>query len=145
MKLEKLRNELENKIKELILEVLKDFDMSKYWNGIKIKYHYTDIVFIDENNEYKIRIFYPYYKDEVRINWEENNKIDIRLYYKDKRLIDYQLESVCVDSDRGYYEDVKFYSAEDIIKFLDSELIQIVKTLHENKALLETEIKNILE
>ena len=50
MKLEKLRNELENKIKELILEVLKDFDMSKYWNGIKIKYHYTDIVFIDENN-----------------------------------------------------------------------------------------------
>ena len=119
--------------------------MSKYWNGIKIKYHYTDIVFIDENNEYKIRIFYPYYKDEVRINWEENNKIDIRLYYKEKRLIDYQLESVCVDSDRGYYEDVKFYSAEDIINFIDSEPIQIIKTLNENKALLETELKNILE
>ncbi|HJH54810.1 MAG TPA: hypothetical protein K8V77_01845 [Brachyspira hyodysenteriae] len=141
MKLEKLKNELETQVKDLILKVLKDIDISKYECNVIVKYESTDIDFIDTNKDLRFYIHFPYYKVNY---WNENNKISIRLY-QEKKLLDYQLESVCVDSDRGYYEDIKFYRVEDIISFLDSEPIQIIKILNDNKELLEKELKNILE
>lgn len=141
MKLEKLKNELESQVKELILKILKDFDMSKYKDGINVNEKYTNIDFIDTNKDLRINIFFPYYGNNPLY---DNYELIIRLY-QEKELLDYQLSGVCVDEDRGYYEHIKFYSAEDIISFIDSEPIRIIKTLNDNKELLEKELKNILE
>ena len=140
MKLEKLKNELESQIKELILKILKDFNMSKYKDSINVNEKCTYIDFIDTNKDLRINIFFPYGNSALYDNYE----LVIRLY-QEKELLDYQLSSVCVDEDRGYYEHIKFYSAEDIINFIDSEPIQIIKILNDNKELLEKELKNILE
>ncbi|WP_300743097.1 hypothetical protein [uncultured Brachyspira sp.] len=141
MKLEKLKNKLESQVKELILKILKDFDMSKYKDSINVNEKYTGIDFIDTNKDLRINIFFPYYGNNALY---DNYELIIRLY-QEKELLDYQLSGVCVDEDRGYYEHIKFYSAEDIISFLDSEPIQIIKILNDNKELLEKELKNILE
>ena len=111
MKVEDLKNELTSKIKNLILEILKDFDMSKY----KI-----DICILD--NECYITIL----KENIYIT---------TIQYKNEN---YSFFKINASNNIAYTYD-------SFLDELNSEPIQIITTLKNNKDILEEELKNILE
>ena len=133
MKSENLRNELENQIKDLILKVLKDFNMSNYKIDIYIYSDECEII-IREGKRY---IAY--------INYIENkyNSHSFNIYvYKDVN--DYIFtDRPNIGNFNGIQKD--FYSAECFIQRLDCEPIKIIKELYFYRQILETELKNILE
>lgn len=131
MKLEDLRNELENKIKDLILKVLKDFNMSNYKIDIYIYSDECEII-IREGKRYIACIKYI-----------ENNSPSLDIYiYKDVN--DYIFTDIVnIGSFNGIQKD--FYSVEWFIQRLDCKPIKIIKELYFYRKQIETELKNILE
>ncbi len=127
MKLEKLRNELENKIKELILEVLKDFDMSKY----QIQIHILD-------NECFINIL----RSDIYITsiQYKNENYDFFMIYVFDEIYDFLKPSYRVNAFNHIV-----YTYESFLNDLQSEPVKIIQTLDFHKRQLETELKNILE
>lgn len=125
MKLGNLKIELENKIKEVMLEILKDFDRSKYNIIITLK---DDSCTIQVKNKYDIFVNILY----------QNKKINMRT----KNINSLIFECFKVDSNNYIESDVDL---SEFIKFINRNSFQIMKKLHENKNLLETELKNILE
>lgn len=126
MKVEDLKNELTSKIKNLILEVLKDFDMSNYEISV---YFYDDgicNIYIAKNDYIAVLIV--------------KEKLDICIFEK----VFYPLRIKVCDL---YTSSNKYsvYDVKNFFDFVDSEPIQIIKTLNDNKELLEKELKNILE
>lgn len=117
MKLEKLQKELETQIKDLILKVLKDFDMSKYIIDVCLLTEHP-IIYIRKKDVFISAI---HYIDGVIFSQADYSLID--MYFKKKSMFD----------------------IDKMVDFVNSESIQIIKTLYYNKSLLETELKNILE
>lgn len=137
MKVEDLKKELTAKIKNLIFEILKDFDMSNTAIDVYFQDYHCSIYV--KNTLLKIHISYSedlgFSKVRIGICSELNEKVDRygKSYPKDYKFV----PTYC-----SLEEYIQFINKEPI---LDSELIQIIKTLYNNKDILEKELKNILE
>ena len=129
MKVEDLKKELTAKINNLILEILKDFDMSNI--AIDVYFgNYSCSIYV-KNTLYTIAIDYAKrlgFDLHIAIHSQLNHKI-----YKNSNFV----PQYC-----SIEEYIQFINKEPI---LDSELIQTIKTLYNNKDILEEELKNILE
>ena len=127
MKVEDLKKELTAKIKNLIFEVLKDFDMSKYKIDICILDNECYITILKEN----IYITTIQYKNE--------NYSFFMIYVFDN-LYELLKPSYKINASNNIA-----YTYESFLDKLNSESIQIITTLKNNKNILEEELKNILE
>lgn len=127
-KLYNLTIDLGNQIKDLILKVLKDFDMSKYRisidvgsydNKITISKDRIDIAII----QYTIHKNYSYFNLYVCDN----------LY---KLLKPSYKEQTCSNI---------IYTMDSFLDQLENESIKIIRELYSHKEQIENELKNILE
>lgn len=126
MKVKNLKKELECQIKELILKVLKEFDMSKYVIEINI---------LD---------------DECFIVISKGGKNITCIHYFEKcQLLIYVFDNIySLIKPRNEFDifGEVAYSWGSFLERLDDELIQIIKTLELSRdSILFTELKNILE
>ncbi|WP_028328873.1 hypothetical protein [Brachyspira alvinipulli] len=135
MKVEDLKKELTAKIKNLILEILKDFDLSRCKIKIKI-FKIKEYKGKSYENQCNIYII----KDNLiyKIHYHNFNIISISIYSKKDLLITRYAYDII-------YRDYKAYPLEEIIQFLDSEAVKIIRKLHKSKRTLRTKLKNILE
>ena len=130
MKVEDLKRELTSQINNLIFTIFKDFNMSNTNIDVYFQcYHcsiYVKNTLLTINIEYAFDLGYD--NLYISIHSQLNNKI-----YQNRAFI----PVYC-----SLEEYIKFINKKTV---LDSELIQIIKTLYYNKELLEKELKNILE
>ncbi|OEJ15445.1 hypothetical protein BFL38_14245 [Brachyspira hampsonii] len=130
MKVEDLKKDLTSQIKNLIFTIFKDFNISNTDIDVYFQNYHCSIYV--KNTLLTIYIEYAFdlgYDDlYISIHSQLNSKI-----YHNRAFI----PVYC-----SLEEYMKFIDKKTI---LDSELIQIIKTLYYNKELLKKELKNILE
>ena len=132
-KLEKLELEIKEKIEKLILDILKDFDLSNY--KIEIKVFITGcLIDIQLNHFFNLYIHYTDYPTNIRfdrLNIDIVNDTECRMPYVTGTTINDYITKSC--------------SLNEYIEFLDSVDIKVIKVLYSNKDILEKKLKNILE
>lgn len=128
-KLYKLQKELEQQVRDLILDVLKNFDMSKY--DVIVEIENDCLIRIKRKNYYSNNdILSIQYDDE---NNEDNNKDMIIRVYTDH---------IFVNRDIKHFSEV--LTIEKFFDILNSDDVNIIKFINSQKAEIEKRLKAIL-
>ena len=121
--------ELEFQIREVILKVLKDFDISNY--DVEIKFNVIE-------KFCKICLK----KEEIYITIGYMKKFNfLTIDFNSKLLETIPNGTLIMSADHKIY---KSYNIDDFFDFLDSEFVQLLKVLRDNKGLLRVELGNIM-
>ena len=124
-KVEKLQLEIKEEIEKLILNILKDFDLSNYKIEIKV-FETGCLIDIQLNHFFNLYINYT--------NIYRNISLD-KLYMDIVNDTEFRMPYVTGTTINDYI--TKSCSLNEYIEFLDSVDIKVIKVLYSNKDILE--------
>lgn len=129
-KIEKLELEYKEEIEKLILNKLKDFDLSNCEIKISV-FESGCLIVVTLRNFFDLYIQYESYIRTTKLKMDIIDNVKYKPPYVVGTTINDYLVRLC--------------SLEEYIELSDSKDMEIIKYLYSNKDILEKELKNILE